>query len=391
MTTIPRIAIHDYDYDLPAARIAQHPVIPKHDAQLLIYNEGIIEHDRFWNLNKYLQSGELVLVNNTKVIPARLWVEKSEGVWIQLFLLKPLAHDWSVWHVMVGNRRKFKESDRLSINRDGEVLNIQWEDREANTIQFSSKERSIAEWIELLGEIPLPPYLNREVEERDKLDYQAVFARNKGAVAAPTASLHFTTELIARLNDAGIEWAEATLHVGAGTFKPVTVDFVDEHEMHAEQFEINLTLLDVLLNRSGGVVALGTTACRVLESLPILGAKIILGEADSLFVSSEDGYRADILAISTGEALHALREYIMSEGGVIRGETQIFMIPGFDFRLTSAMITNFHQPKSTLMLLVSAFVGGDWKEIYEAALAKDYRFLSYGDGSLLRGKKKITW
>ena len=391
MTTIPRISIHDYDYDLPAARIAQHPVIPKHDAQLLIYNEGIIEHDRFWNLNKYLQSGELVLVNNTKVIPARLWVEKSEGVWIQLFLLKPLAHDWSVWHVMVGNRRKFKESDRLSINRDGEVLNIQWEDREANTIQFSSKERSIAEWIELLGEIPLPPYLNREVEERDKLDYQAVFARNKGAVAAPTASLHFTTELIARLNDAGIEWAEATLHVGAGTFKPVTVDFVDEHEMHAEQFEINLTLLDVLLNRSGGVVALGTTACRVLESLPILGAKIILGEADSLFVSAEDGYRADILAIPTREALHALREYIMSEGGVIRGETQIFMIPGFDFRLTSAMITNFHQPKSTLMLLVSAFVGGDWKEIYEAALAKDYRFLSYGDGSLLRGKKKITW
>jgi S-adenosylmethionine:tRNA ribosyltransferase-isomerase len=180
MTTIPRISIHDYDYDLPAARIAQHPVIPKHDAQLLIYNEGIIEHDRFWNLNKYLQSGELVLVNNTKVIPARLWVEKSEGVWIQLFLLKPLAHDWSVWHVMVGNRRKFKESDCLSINRDGEVLNIQWEDREANTIQFSSKERSIAEWIEFLGEIPLPPYLNREVEERDKLDYQAVLREIKG-------------------------------------------------------------------------------------------------------------------------------------------------------------------------------------------------------------------
>ena len=146
------------------------------------------------------------------------------------FLLKPLAHDWSVWHVMVGNRRKFKEADRLTINRVGEVLNIQWEDREANTIRFSSKERSIAEWIELLGEIPLPPYLNREVEERDKLDYQAVFARNKGAVAAPTASLHFTTDLITRLNDAGIEWAEATLHVGAGTFKPVTVDFVDEHE-----------------------------------------------------------------------------------------------------------------------------------------------------------------
>ena len=391
MTTIPRIAIHDYDYDLPATRIAQHPVIPKHDAKLLIYNVGIIEHDRFWNLNQYLQSGELILVNNTKVIPARLWVEKSEGVWIQLFLLKPLAHDWSVWHVMVGNRRKFKEADRLTINREGEVLNIQWEDREANTIRFSSKGRSIAEWIELLGEIPLPPYLNREVEERDKLDYQAVFARNKGAVAAPTASLHFTTDLITRLNDAGIEWAEATLHVGAGTFKPVTVDFVDEHEMHAEQFEINLTLLNVLLNRSGGVVALGTTACRVLESLPILGAKIILGEVDSLFVSAEDGYRADILAIPTREALHALREYIASQGGVIRGETQIFMIPGFDFRLTSAIITNFHQPKSTLMLLVSAFVGGDWKEIYAAALANDYRFLSYGDGSLLRGKKKITW
>lgn len=391
MTNIPRISIHDYDYELPAVRIAQHPVVPKHDAKLLIYKEGIIEHDKFWNLNRYVQSGELLLVNNTKVIPARLWVEKSEGVWIQLFLLKPLAHDWSIWQVMVGNRRKFKEADNLSIIKEGEELHIQWVDRESNTIQFASKDRSIAEWIELLGEIPLPPYLNREVEERDKEDYQAIFARNKGAVAAPTASLHFTTDLLERLKEAGLELAEATLHVGAGTFKPVTVDFVDEHEMHAEQFEINLALVNTLLSRSGGVVALGTTACRVLESLPILGAKIILGEADSLFVSAEDGYRTDILAISTREALHALREYIELQGGVMRGETQIFMIPGFDFRLTSAMITNFHQPKSTLMLLVSAFVGEDWKEIYAAALSNDYRFLSYGDGSLLRGKKKITW
>ena len=391
MNRIPRISIHDYDYDLPDDRIAKYPITPKHDSKLLVFDAGKIQHTTFLQLPEHLYKEEILLVNNTKVIPARLWFEKSEGMWIQIFLLKPISHDWSLWQVMVGNRRKFKSDDSLAINREEGVFSIRWEDRDNNIVRLEGEGRSIPEWIELLGEIPLPPYLNRDTEDRDKEDYQAIFARNKGAVAAPTASLHFTPELLSGLNTKGISQIEATLHVGAGTFKPVSVDFVDEHEMHAEQFEIDLTLIDYLLNRQTGVIALGTTACRLLESIPLLGAKIILGELEEVFVAAEDGYREELKRISTREALHAVREYINSGEGVMRGETQIFMVPGFDFRLTSGMITNFHQPKSTLMLLVAAFVGEEWPLIYRAALSNDYRFLSYGDGSLLRGKKNIQW
>ena len=391
MNRIPRISIHDYDYDLPDDRIAKYPISPKHDSKLLVFDSGRIQHSTFLHLPEHLNKEEILLVNNTKVIPARLWFEKPEGIWIQIFLLKPLSHDWSLWQVMVGNRRKFKPDDSLVINREEGVFRLRWEDRDNNIVRFEGEGLSIPEWIELLGEIPLPPYLNRDTEDRDKEDYQAIFARNKGAVAAPTASLHFTPELLKGLNTKGIGQIEATLHVGAGTFKPVSVDFVDEHEMHAEQFEIDLTLVDRLLNRQTGVIALGTTACRLLESIPLLGAKIILGELEEVFVAAEDGYRDDLKSISTREALQAVREYLDRGEGVMRGETQIFMVPGFDFRLTSGMITNFHQPKSTLMLLIAAFVGEEWPLIYRSALSNDYRFLSYGDGSLLRGKKNIQW
>ena len=391
MNRIPRISIHDYDYDLPDDRIAKYPISPKHDSKLLVFDSGRIQHSTFLHLPEHLNKEEILLVNNTKVIPARLWFEKPEGIWIQIFLLKPLSHDWSLWQVMVGNRRKLKPDDSLVINREEGVFRLRWEDRDNNIVRFEGEGLSIPEWIELLGEIPLPPYLNRDTEDRDKEDYQAIFARNKGAVAAPTASLHFTPELLKGLNTKGIGQIEATLHVGAGTFKPVSVDFVDEHEMHAEQFEIDLTLVDRLLNRQTGVIALGTTACRLLESIPLLGAKIILGELEEVFVAAEDGYRDDLKSISTREALQAVREYIKRGEGVMRGETQIFMVPGFDFRLTSGMITNFHQPKSTLMLLIAAFVGEEWPLIYRSALSNDYRFLSYGDGSLLRGKKNIQW
>ena len=391
MNRIPRISIHDYNYDLPEERIAKYPIVPKHNSKLLVFDSGNISHDTFLNLPSYLNENEVILVNNTKVIPARLWFDKGDGVWIQIFLLKPLSPDWSLWHVMVGNRRKFKEGESLSILKDQGALHVTWDNRENNIIKFDTIGLSIPEWIEQLGEIPLPPYLNREAEERDKEDYQAIFAKNKGAVAAPTASLHFTPELLEKMQNAGIKQIEATLHVGAGTFKPVSVDFVDEHEMHAEQFEIDIDLIEKLLSRGTGVVALGTTACRVLESLPLLGAKLILGELDDVFVAAEDGYREDIRAIATRDALDALYTYIKNGDGKLRGETQIFMVPGFDFRLSSGMITNFHQPKSTLMLLIAAFVGKDWPAIYEAAMSNGYRFLSYGDGSLLRGEKNIQW
>ena len=391
MNRIPRISIHDYNYELPEDRIAKYPVVPKHNSKLLVFDKGNITHDTFLNLPNHLNANEVILVNNTKVIPARLWFDKGEGVWIQIFLLKPLSHDWSTWQVMVGNRRKFKEHDQLSINTDEGKLTLSWGDRENNIIIFESTGLSIPEWIEQLGEIPLPPYLNRDAEESDKQDYQAIFAKNKGAVAAPTASLHFTPELLVKMQNAGIQQIEATLHVGAGTFKPVSVDFVDEHEMHAEQFEIDITLIEELLSRNSGVIALGTTACRVLESLPLLGAKLILGELDDVFVAAEDGYREVLREIPTRDALEALLDYIKMGDGKLRGETQIFMVPGFSFRLSSGMITNFHQPKSTLMLLIAAFVGSNWPQIYEEAMANGYRFLSYGDGSLLRGEKNIKW
>jgi S-adenosylmethionine:tRNA ribosyltransferase-isomerase len=391
MTYIPRIAIKDYDYLLPEENIAKYPVYPKHHSKLLVYNRGTIQHNRFISLPDYLEKGEVLLVNNTQVIPARLWFQTEGGVWIQIFLLKPLSPDWSVWKVMVGNRRKFKEGMNLHISQENEFLRVTWHNRDRDEIRFVSSSKSIPEWIERLGEIPLPPYLNRDTEESDIADYQAIFAKNKGAVAAPTASLHFTSELLEKLEQKGIQTVEATLHVGAGTFKPVDVEFVDEHEMHAEQFQISLELIEELMRRRQGILAVGTTACRVLESIPILGAKLILGELQDVFVSSEDAYRPEIGAISTGEALNALYQYVFNSGGIVQGETQIFMIPGFEFRLTSSLITNFHQPKSTLMLLIAAFVGEEWKRIYEEALGHSYRFLSYGDGSLLHGKKNISW
>jgi S-adenosylmethionine:tRNA ribosyltransferase-isomerase len=391
MSYIPRIAIKDYDYELKDDRIAKYPIHPKHDAQLLVYQDGEIVHDTFIALSTYLRASDHMVVNNTKVIPARLWFQTETGVWIQVFLLKPLAHDWSIWNVLVGNRRKFKDGMKLKVERNGFSFEMEWWNRERNEVRFFSAEKSVAEWIEMLGEIPLPPYLNRDAEESDVTDYQAIFAKHKGAVAAPTASLHFTPDLLGRLREKGVQTLEATLHVGAGTFKPVDVEFIDEHEMHAEQFEISEVLLEALLNKGQGVVAVGTTSCRVLESLPILGAKIILGEDGEPFISSEDAFRPEIMAISTREALNALYLYVREKGGILRGETQIFMVPGFLFRITAHIITNFHQPKSTLMLLIAAFVGEDWRRIYDSALQNGYRFLSYGDGSLLKGKKNMEW
>lgn len=389
---VPRISISDYDYSLNEDQIAKYPISPRDNAKMLVYDSGEITHSEFIELGDFLSDQDTMFVNNTKVIPARLWFKKESGTPIQVFLLKPLSPDWSIWEALVGNRRKFKEGDELSLMNESELnLKATWQARELNYIHLRTDSGvSIPEVIEKMGEVPLPPYLNRETEDSDKDDYQAIFAKEKGAVAAPTASLHFTDRLLDSLNSKGVVQQDITLHVGAGTFKPVSTDFVDEHEMHAEQFAIDLGAIDRLLERTEGVLAVGTTSARVLESLPILGAKRILGEDKEVFVSSSDGYREDLRSISTREALHALREWVVQEGGELKGETQIFMVPGFDFRLTGKMITNFHQPKSTLILLIAAFIGGDWRKIYTSALENNYRFLSYGDGSLLRGRKNIS-
>ena len=388
---VPRISISDYNYSLTEDQIAKYPISPRDNAKMLVYDSNEITHAKFFELAEFLSDKDVIYVNNTKVIPARLWFKKESGAPIQIFLLKPLNPDWTVWEALVGNRRKFKEGDELSLINENELnLTATWHSRDVNHIHLRTEsDISIPEVIEKMGEVPLPPYLNRETEDSDKDDYQAIFAKERGAVAAPTASLHFTDRLLESLQSKGVVQQDITLHVGAGTFKPVSTDFIDEHEMHAEQFSVEVDAIDRLLERTEGVLAVGTTSARVLESLPLLGAKRLLGEDTEVFVSSSDGYREDLKRISTREALFSLREWCVEEGGELKGETQIFMVPGFDFRLTQKMITNFHQPKSTLILLIAAFVGDDWRKIYASASEKDYRFLSYGDGSLLIGQKKI--
>jgi S-adenosylmethionine:tRNA ribosyltransferase-isomerase len=387
---IPKIALKDFTYELPEDKIANFPVKPRDSAKLLVFKDDNIQSQHFTDLADYMDSADLMVVNNTKVIPARIWFQSERNHSIQIFLLKPLSADFLSWEVIVGNRRKFKEGECLSKTIEDKSIKINWLDRELNTVKIELSNCEVFEALELFGEVPLPPYIKREIEQSDTADYQALFAQHEGAVAAPTASLHFTDNLIQSIANKGVKKAEVTLHVSAGTFKPVTAEYADEHEMHAERFVITTKLLNALLNGEGEVIAVGTKACRVLESIVVLGAKLCCGELDSIFVSSGDGYLSRYREINTREALLALRDFVESRGGELNGETQIFIVPGFEFRLVSKLITNFHQPNSTLLLLISALVGDRWKEIYEFALQENYRFLSYGDGSLLEGKKKIV-
>ena len=388
---IPAISLNDYDYTFDESLIAYHPAQPKDHSRLLVYRNGEIQHKHFYNLPDFLDSDTLLVANDTKVIPARFWFSNNKGQSIQVFLLKPLSADWDIWEAMIGNRKKFKEYDTLVLENEDIRLSVSWENRETNTIYLKADGCSIHDAIEKFGEVPLPPYIERSVQEGDKLDYQAIFASKEGAVAAPTASLHFTEELWRRLDTQGIQKAFVTLHVSAGTFKPVTAQFANEHEMHAERFEVTLDLVDTLLNRNSGVTAIGTTSCRVLESLYFLGCRFALGRTEEVFVSSEDGYNPELGQLSTRESLGYLREWVIKEGGVLKGETQIFIVPGYKFRIVQQMITNFHQPKSTLILMISSFLGDDWKRVYDSALQEKYRLFSYGDSSLLRGSVEIGW
>lgn len=388
MAGIPKIALETYNYDLPNEKIAHFPIDPRDHSKLLVFHEGHISDKHFYELDQVLNP-TTIITNNTKVIPARMWFQNEKKQNIQIFILKPIEIDWSICEVMVGNRKKFKEGDELKLMQGNVFLQVCWVNRDENWIKFNTNADSIIEAIELFGQVPLPPYIERDVEQSDKNSYQAIFAKKEGAVAAPTASLHFTDEVKSSLERGGSIFKEVTLHVSAGTFKPVTADFADEHEMHAERFEVTLDLIDHLLELKTGVLGVGTTATRVLESLYYVGEKVFLGDNDCCFISAQDAYSEKLGKLSTRESLGYLRDYVIKMGGTIQGETQIFIVPGFNFRVVQQMITNFHQPKSTLMLLISAFIGEEWKKVYAHALANNYRFLSYGDGSLLTGEKNI--
>ena len=424
---VPALKVADFDYDLPTSRIAFEAVEPRDSSKLLVYGseggvdlgdghrekvdvvdeigpkKGVLDL-RFSGLLDVLDDGDFLVANDTKVIPARLHGKVvGGGQAVEVFLLNPLNSEWSLWEAMVGNRRKFKEGACLAVgdvdlekealgDEMGGLLKIEWHDREKNQVRLILPEGfdGFVDAIEHFGKVPLPPYIERELNVDDKDRYQAIFAQNAGAVAAPTASLHFTDRLKEALLLKGVGFGYLTLHVGAGTFKPMTSELASDHEMHSERFEITVGLLDALIvaMESGKrVVSIGTTVMRVLESIYYIGCRMKLGIWEGR-VNSTDGYDENLTffdgeRIEMVEAMRVLRKEVSDLGGVLRGETQIFIVEGFEFRVVDGLITNFHQPKSTLLMLVSAFCGGRWRDIYKHAMGNGYRFLSYGDGSLL--------
>lgn len=402
MKNIQDIAIAEYDYPLPDERIAKYPLAERDTSKLLLYNKGEVGEDVFSNLPKYIPQGALMVFNNTKVIQARLRFRKETGALIEVFCLEPevpcdyqqifLETRECVWQCLVGNSNRWKggvlsqvvnvggRDVTLSVERLGSAAAV-------NHVRFSwDCGVSFAELLEAAGELPIPPYLNRATEESDTRTYQTVYSKVKGSVAAPTAGLHFTPAVLEALSAAGVQREEVTLHVGAGTFKPVKSELIAEHEMHEEYIEVRKELLEKLVVNGGSAVAVGTTSVRTLESLYFLGEMVAENPdiaVDELHVGQWTPYDREH-TLSSVEALEALVAWLGRNGlDRVHSHTQIMIAPGYTFRIVKAIVTNFHQPKSTLLLLVSAFVSGNWRSIYDYALANNFRFLSYGDSSLL--------
>ena len=384
------IRISEYDYPLTDERIAKYPLSERDHSKLLVYRDGKVSEARFFNVGDYIAPHSLLVYNNTRVIPARLVFHKESGARIEVFCLEPLApRDYQLalsstegctWKCMIGNLKKWKSgvltngvlhAERLSTNGNTHEVRFIWDD--ANL--------SFSQLLDGQGELPIPPYLNRPTEESDKTTYQTVYSRIKGSVAAPTAGLHFTESVLADLRKRGIQTTELTLHVGAGTFQPVKTEDANKHVMHTEIISVpRQAIADVKANL-GHIVAVGTTSMRTLESLYFIGEHV-----QQLSVGQHEPYEREH-TLSTEDSLQALLDYLdATKQDTLHAETQIMIRPGYQFRVVDQLITNFHQPKSTLLLLVSAFVGGDWHTIYDYALAHDFRFLSYGDSSILNRK-----
>ena len=394
--TVKQINISDYNYELPDERIAKFPLEKRDSSKLLTYISGNVETNVFSSLPEILPARSCLVFNNTRVIQARLEFFKSTGSRIEIFCLEPqepssyelsLSSTQScVWKCMVGNLKKWKgEVLKKEIGSDNLVLEAERLETNGNTsfIKFSwNNGVSFAEVLDLLGELPIPPYLNRKTQESDKTTYQTVYSKVKGSVAAPTAGLHFTPEVISSLHSKGIKTMELTLHVGAGTFQPVKAEEIGGHAMHAEKIEVSKEFIQNLIENLGNIVAVGTTSVRTLESLYYLGVQLH-NEDTSLLVNQWEPYE-NASTLSAKESLQAILNYMeQTQSNVLYATTQIMIVPGYKFNIVNVLITNFHQPKSTLLLLLAAFVGEKWRELYEYALNNDYRFLSYGDSSVL--------
>ena len=422
-----KIFIEEYNYPLPDERIAKYPLANRDQSKLLIYRDGKVSEDHFYHIGEYLSADSLLIYNNTRVIQARLEFHKqsedgTQGARIEIFCLEPLLpHDYQLslgstsgctWKCMIGNAKKWKtgalslpvqlpSGEHITLfaekgEQTGNTFAVRfwWNTPASNLSPLASNLNiSFAEILDAVGELPIPPYLNRKTEESDKTTYQTVYSRIKGSVAAPTAGLHFTDNVLNGLRQKGIQTAEVTLHVGAGTFQPVKVADANQHTMHTEIIAVPRETIATLIANLGHIVAVGTTSMRTLESLYFIGEELCAGfrmpdsEDTTLFVAQFAPYEQEH-RLSTREALQALLDYLdNTQQDTLHAETQIMIKPGYQFRVVDQLITNFHQPKSTLLLLVSAFVGGDWHTIYDYALSHNFRFLSYGDSSILSRKE----
>ena len=401
--SIRALRISDFSYDLPDERIAKHPLAHREQCRLLYWHQGTIEDHHFSDVPRLLPQDAMLIYNNTRVINARLRFHKETGSLIEIFCLEPEApRDYQLifqttahcsWNCLVGNSKRWKQGElRQVVEVDGLTVTLRATrgERRGNAwvVDFDwDGDVTFASVLDAVGVIPIPPYLNRETEASDATDYQTVYSHIDGSVAAPTAGLHFTDELLAECDDRGIARRELTLHVGAGTFQPVKSERIGEHDMHIEVFAVPRSLLVELKEAKRPVVAVGTTSVRTLESLYYVGqilAKNPEATGDQLTVRQWMPYTTPC-HITTAEALQHIIDHLDRTGAqTYLGATQLMIAPGFQYRIIQGMITNFHQPQSTLLLLVSAFVGQDqWRPMYDHALSADYRFLSYGDGSLL--------
>ncbi len=396
---IPEIHIEDFSYPLPDGRIAKYPLPERDASKLLVYRDGIVSERIFRNLADELPAGSLMVFNDTKVVPARLFFRRPTGAHIEIFCLEPddpaeynvnfAATERCRWKCVIGNAKRWKE-DLLSYDvEDGELVDFQLKarlvsrDGQTGVVEFTWQGGApFSRVLELCGRVPIPPYLNRDTESIDLERYQTLYAHIRGSVAAPTAGLHFTQRVLDDINARGIETANVCLHVGAGTFLPVKSSLVSEHPMHREPFVVRRELLVKLRDTQKPVVAVGTTSVRTLESLYYVGI-ICLEQGSPADVDQWAPYVREY-APTRQEALSAIVKYLDDNHlDELKVGTRIIIVPGFRFRIVDAMVTNFHQPQSTLLLLISAFVGGDWHTIYDYALANGFRFLSYGDSSLL--------
>lgn len=404
MVTPQDIRLSDYTYALPEERIAAEPLPERDQAQLLAYRSGDISHHRFVNLPELLPPDALLLFNDTKVIRARLYFQRETGAKIEVLLLNPvsptsvegamLATGSCVWQCVIGNRKRWKDGETLRLmlpdGRPGEVW-AELADAERNQVRFHWQPAG-QPWVEVLahlGELPLPPYLKRKASAQDLVQYQTVYAKQEGAVAAPTAGLHFTDRVLADLEARQVARQFITLHVSAGTFLPVKSDRVMEHDMHAEQVIIRRPQVEALLRHPGPLITVGTTSLRWLESLYWLGHQLLhtrgRPQPGQWLIDKDYPYQHPAEELPpAADCLQAVLDYL-DELGLEEtfGDTQLLIVPGYPFRLTRGLITNYHLPGTTLILLVAALVGEDWRKIYQSALANGYRFLSYGDSSLL--------